>query len=168
MEYGIILGAYFIVKFGFTVLSSKIPFLSLFSWVLLFGTPFVIFYILRNFRDKRNNGFLEFSKAWSLSLLLIFFASLPEALGQYIYFQFINPSYIVDQISQLSQTLESLGEIKNNTAINELINNYKNATPPSAIQMVFQGIFNNLFFGGLLSLIVAAIVKRPMPKNLSN
>lgn len=160
MEYGLILSAYFILKFGITVLSSKFLFLSFLSWTLLIGIPFVLFWMLRKFRDQRNEGFIEFGKAWSISMLLIFFASLPEALAQYAYFQFINPAYIHDQISVITTQLESLAELKDSPAMNDLINNYKNAAAPSPIQMAFQGIFNNLFFGGIISLAIALIVKR--------
>ncbi|MEG2181075.1 MAG: DUF4199 domain-containing protein [Bacteroidales bacterium] len=167
MEYGLLLGAYFILKFGITVISSKILVLSILSWILLIGIPFVIYWMLRNFRDRQNAGVLEFGKAWSLSMLLIFFASLPEALAQYAYFQFINPAYIHEQISQITTALESLSDLKESPAMNELINNYKSAAAPSPIQMAFQGIFNNLFFGGLISLAIAAVVKRTAPTNIS-
>lgn len=167
MEYGLILGAYFILKFAVTVMSSKIMAFSILSWTLLVGIPFVLFWMLRKYRDGQNNGVLEFSRAWSLGMLLIFFASLPEALAQYAYFDFINPAYIHEQIAQVTSVLESLSEVKENTAVNELINNYKTATAPTPIQMAFQGIFNNLFFGGLISLAVAALVKRTAPGNIS-
>lgn len=165
MEYGLYLSAYFILKFGVTVMTMQAPFLAFISWVLLIGVPFVLFWMLRNFRDTCNDRHIDFSRAWSLSMLLIFFASLPEALTQYIYFQMINPSYIQDQITQLTQSLESISNDKSNALINDLITNYKNTDVPSAIQMAFQGIFNNLFFGGIVSLIVAAIVKRNRTTN---
>ncbi|MEG1586448.1 MAG: DUF4199 domain-containing protein [Bacteroidales bacterium] len=163
MEYGLILSAYFILKFGATVFSTRFTLLSIPAWGMLLGIPFVLYWMLRIFRNRQNGGYIEFGKAWSISMLLIFFASLPEALVQYCYFEFINPAYIQEQITHLSATIETMGDLKESPAIAELINNYKTASTPSAIQMAFQGIFNNLFFGGLLSLAVAAVIKRNAP-----
>lgn len=167
MEYGLILGAYFILKFAVTVLSSKVIILSILSWILLIGIPFVIYWMLRRYRDRQNDGYIEFGRAWSLGLLLIFFASLPEALAQFAYFQYINPSYIHEQITQISTALDSLGDMKENPALTDLISKYKETAAPAPIQMAFQGIFNNLFFGSLITLAVAAIVKRSKPADAS-
>lgn len=163
MEFGLILGIYFILKFALTVLSSKIIILSIFSWILLVGIPFVIYSMLRYYRDRLNGGYIEFARAWNLGMLLIFFASLPEALSQFIYFEYINPTYIHDQVTQLSTALETLQNVQESPALGELINQYKETAIPAPIQMAFQGIFNNLFFGGLISLVVAAVVKRSKP-----
>ena len=108
MEYGLVLGVYFILKFIISVSSLHTPLLSIAEWVLMLGIPFLLYGLLRFFRDRQNGGILEFGNAWSLGMMLIFFASLPEALSQYIYCDLINPTYISDKITFTTQALDSL------------------------------------------------------------
>ncbi|MEG1617809.1 MAG: DUF4199 domain-containing protein [Bacteroidales bacterium] len=160
MQFGLYLGLYMILKFATFVLSANSPFFSYISLALLTGAPFLLFWMLRTFRDQQNEGVLSFANAWNLSILLIFFASLIEAITQYVYFQFINPEFISTQIAQATQVLETLNETQQSGQVHELVESFKKADIPSPIQMAVQGIFNNIFVGSIAALIVAAAVKR--------
>ena len=74
MEYGLFLGIYFIFKFIISVASPGMLLLSSLSWAMTVGIPFVIFWMLKKYRDNYNDGFIEYSKAWSLAFFLLFFA----------------------------------------------------------------------------------------------
>lgn len=160
MQYGLILTAFFILKFVISVFSIQQPLFGLVGWIMIMCIPLILFAMLRYYREQYSFHKISYRQAWSLSMLLLFFASLPEALVQYGYFQFINPDYISDSLNTVISTLENMPELKDNNIANNLIDTYKQTDTPSAIQMAFQTIFNNLFFGGFLSFILAALVKK--------
>ena len=160
MEYGLILAIYFIIIFSFTVISFQIDFFKYIRGPLTFLLPFIVYWMIKYFRDKQNEGAISFGEAWSIGILLFFFASLPEALCQFVYYKYINPEYIYNVIEQASTMLNAIPESNNNEIIHTYIETFKNSQTPSAIQMAVQGIFNNIFFGGFISLVVALIVKR--------
>ena len=160
MEYGLFLGIYFIFKFIISVASPGMLLLSSLSWAMTVGIPFVIFWMLKKYRDNYNEGFIEYGKAWSLAFFLLFFASLPEALAQFIYFQWINPTYIAEQFSNIMTAVEEVNNVKSSPFIEELLTAYSNSKTPTAIQMAVQGIFYNILLGSIISLVIAAFVKR--------
>ena len=86
--------------------------------------------------------------------MIYFFAALIVSLAHYIFFKYIvSPDYLPSMIDSMTQILKSANvspeAVKNLTQIN--------ITP---IHMTIQGIFNNIFYGIVLSIPVAAIVQK--------
>jgi hypothetical protein len=160
MEYGLVLAFYFIIKFACTYLSLQYPFLNVIALFLNFAIPFLLFWMVRKFREEHNGGRMLFSEGWSLSLLIIAFASLPEALIMYVFYQFIDPEYISNIVNQSSDMLSTLEQNNPNQYISQFNDMFKKQDIPSASQMAIQGIFNNIFFGSIVSIIVAFFVKK--------
>ena len=103
---------------------------------------------------KSGSKFNTYSNIWTLSILTILFASLPEALVQFAYMQYINPSFIYDQIQTMTNMLTELNMMQNNEYIEKFIALYEDATIPASVQVVMQDIINNVFYLGLISIPV--------------
>lgn len=159
MENGALLAAYFILKFAVTVFSLDYTWLTAVNALMMIATPFIIYRLVKRFRDQQFEAF-SFSQGFAAAFLLLFFASLPEALCQYLYIEFINPLYIETQLLQVSQTLEAFNQAKDNQAISEMITALNDAPVPSSIHAAFQTIFSNLYLGGLIAIVVGFITKR--------
>ncbi|MDO5570672.1 MAG: DUF4199 domain-containing protein [Bacteroidales bacterium] len=160
MENGLILALYFLIKFAFTYFSLPYPALNIIALILSFGIPFVLYWMVRKFRDNENESKITFGEGWSLSLLIMAFASLPEALAMYFFYQYIDPQYIATIVNQSSKLLDTMQQSDPSQYITQFSDMFKNNDIPSSAQMAVQGIFNNIFFGSILSLIVAFFVKK--------
>ena len=154
MEYGSYLGLYFIVKFLLATLSLRFAICDVLSALMLVGIPFVLYYLMIRFR-RQNGGASFYSLLWMLGILLFFFASMISGLAEYIYYAYIDPQYIHNQVTALLSLLESMPSLQENEMMNLARQGFENGAIPSPIEMVIQTMWANVFFGSLLSMIVA-------------
>lgn len=145
MEAGAYMGLYFVVKFIFAVLSLNYPFCNVVSTIMLLFVPLVVFFMMRRFSNQNEEG-IYFSQLWMMGILLFFFASLISGLAQYIYYVYINPEYIKSQLSAAVTLLEAV-----KTGLEQ-------GNIPSPMAVVIQQMWVNVFFGSLLSAVMAWLV----------
>ena len=167
MEAGAYMGLYFVVKFIFAVLSLNYPFCNVVSTIMLLFVPLVVFFMMRRFSNQ-NEGGSYFSQLWMMGILLFFFASLISGLAQYIYYVYINPEYIKSQLfnpeyikSQLSAAvtlLESLNMTSDPSLLEAVKTGLEQGNIPSPMAVVIQQMWVNVFFGSLLSAVMAWLV----------
>ena len=129
MEAGAYMGLYFVVKFIFAVLSLNYPFCNVVSTIL-----------------------------WMMGILLFFFASLISGLAQYIYYVYINPEYIKSQLSAAVTLLESLNMTSDPSLLEAVKTGLEQGNIPSPMAVVIQQMWVNVFFGSLLSAVMAWLV----------
>ena len=86
--------------------------------------------------------------------MLYFFAALIVSIEHFIFFQFIAPPDFLN--NTMTQAIVALKNADFNSEVIEAISR-TNFTP---IHMAIQGIFNNIFYGIILSIPVAALVCR--------
>lgn len=84
--------------------------------------------------------------------MLYFFAALIVSIEHFIFFQFIAPPDFLN--NTMTQAIVALKNADFNSEVIEVISR-TNFTP---IHMAIQGIFNNIFYGIILSIPVAALV----------
>ncbi len=159
MEYGAVLSLFLISKFGITVLSSTYLLLNILNIVMICMIPWIVYKYVKKYRTEYASEDFSFSHAFSVAFMIIVFASLPESLVQFVYFQFVNPDFISSQMSSVTDMLTKLNETENSGTLSQLANTFSEAAIPSPSQMVFQNIFNNLYVGGIISLLVAQFTK---------
>jgi len=135
---GIFLAAIWTLSFACFVGQFSFPLLGTISSVLALVSPFFALKRMRRYRDWGLGGTISFKRALVYGVLLFFYASLLFALIQYVYFQFIDNGYLVQQYNlmmegksmqellkaynlkqQMEQSLEMLGQM---TAIEKAIN----------------------------------------------
>ncbi|MBR3951889.1 MAG: DUF4199 domain-containing protein [Bacteroidaceae bacterium] len=163
MEGGAWLGAYLIVRFFCGVAGIYIPLLNSVAMLLFIGTPFVVYRIMLQYH-KRNGYVSGFSLLWMMGIMLFFFASLISCIPEYVFYQYISPDYIANAIAQSLKLIEELGVIENTATLDEMRQMLQGEAVPTSMQMVMSSMWSNVFFGSLLSIVVAPFVLRKKNK----
>lgn len=153
MTYGLAMGIFWVIKYLFLIFGYTAPVLNLIYSALTLTVPFIAFYLTKRYKHDIG-GKISFFHAWRFGTLLYFFAALIVALEHFIFFQFIAPPDFLS--NSVSQMMEYLKQMQVSTEVIETIGR-TNFTP---IHMAIQGIFNNIFYGIILSIPVAAILCR--------
>lgn len=129
------------------------PSLSVVYWLTTLAVPFIAYYMTKRYRQDIG-GKISFFHAWRFGTMLYFFAALIVSLEYFVFYQFIAPpDFVANAIGQLS------GVLKENQVNTEVIDSLGKMRI-SPIHMAIQGIFNNVFYGIILSIPVAAILCR--------
>lgn len=124
---------------------------------MLLFVPLVVFFMMRKFSNQ-NEGGSYFSQLWMMGILLFFFASLISGLAQYIYYVYINPEYIKSQLSAAVTLLESLNMTSDPSLLEAVKTGLEQGNIPSPMAVVIQQMWVNVFFGSLLSAVMAWLV----------
>lgn len=159
MEYGVYFGIYLILKFVLMTFGVGSLIASFFSEILLIALPFVLYYIMLRYKKQEPEN-AHFSQLWMFGIFLFFFASLLSGIVEYVYYRYINPTYIEMQMAALLDLIEEITQAQNSEMLQIMRTGLEKGGAPSPIEMVFQTIWTNVFLGSLLSIIVALIVSR--------
>jgi len=163
MLLGTYMGIYWILKF------CLVPFAvtNIFAMMLFIGltlcVPFMGYYYARIYRDKVLDGSISFMHAMLFTCSLYIFASLLTAVAHYVYFEFIDNGYIVNTYTTSLNSLSS-EQIPGTEAYLEQIRQALDLVGSlSPIDLAIQLFSNNVFYGILLSVVTALLVKRAVP-----
>jgi NADH:ubiquinone oxidoreductase subunit 6 (subunit J) len=133
------------------------------QWIGYILTIGVISWGTISFRDKYNDGFISYSKAFTSCLLITFFSSIILAFFMYLYLSFIDQS-LIDQVLEKAEE-DMLNRKMPDDQIEEAMKMTRMLTTP--ILMGFFTIIVNSFMGAIFGLITAAFLKRDNP-NFNN
>ncbi|WP_340066478.1 DUF4199 domain-containing protein [Ascidiimonas aurantiaca] len=78
---------------------------ELLGYITIFASLIFVFFGIKHYRDKENNGSVRFGKALLIGILISLFASLAFGIIDAIYIKYINPDFAEDY---LAYTLESM------------------------------------------------------------
>ena len=153
MSYGLIMGIFWVIKYIFLILSYSYSAFIFIHQVLSFAIPFIAYRMTMHYK-RAIGGKIRFFHAWQFGVLLYFFAALIVSVEHYIFYQFIAPPDFLANAMELA-----IVALKETQIDSEVINSIRptNFTP---IRMTIQGIFNNIFYGVILSVPVAILVCR--------
>lgn len=153
MSYGLAMGIYWVIKYLFLIFGYSIPALIYIYEVLSIAVPFIAYYLTKRYRQDIG-GSISFFHAWRFGIMLYFFAALIVSIEHFIFFQFIAPPDFLS--NTMTQAIIALKNANFNSEVIEAIKQ-TNFTP---IHLAIQQIFNNIFYGIILSIPVAALVCR--------
>ena len=153
MTYGLAMGIFWVIKYLFFIFSNTVPALNIIYIVLTLTVPFIAYYLTKRYKQDIG-GKISFFHAWRFGTMLYFFAALIVALEHFVFFQFIAPPDFLN--NTMTQAIVALKNADFNSEVIEAIS--RTNFPP--IHMAIQGIFNNIFYGIILSIPVAALVCR--------
>jgi hypothetical protein len=162
MSYGLLLGIFWAVKYVFFILGVTTPSMQVVYWTL---TPLTLLftYLFTYIYKLLIGGKISFFHAWQFGILLYFFAALIISLGHYVFYRYIaSPDFIS---SSMNQAISLMKDMDLNMQMREAIDKI---TVPTPIQLAIQGIFNNVFYGVILSIPVAALLCRNNSTGLIN
>lgn len=160
MTYGLAMGIYWVIKYIIFIFSTSTPSLNVVYWLMTIAVPFIAYYLTKRYRQDIG-GSISFFHAWRFGTMLYFFAAMIVSLEHFIFYQFIaSPDFVANAMSQVTEAL------KDSTVNTEIIDSLSKIRI-SPIQMAIQGIFNNVFYGIILSIPVAALVRKSNIVNIS-
>ncbi len=173
MNMGAVVGIYYIGKFCLFPLSLHSTLAAMLFLGLTLMVPFLVYRLVRLYRDRYLNGSIEFARALAFVLLIMGFGSLLAAAAHYIYFAYIDGGAMVSALEEsigqlMAIDLSTLEGTENaGTAIaqfNEYIELMRNtATQLSAmtpIEMTMGMLSNNVSWAIAVALPVALFVRR--------
>ena len=153
MSYGLAMGVYWVVKYLFFIFGTSSPSLMFLYEVGSLAVPVLAYYWTDCYR-RDVGGRMSFGHAWQFGVLLYFFAALIVSLEHYVFYKYIaSPDFLSNAMEQAKRLLEAAdAKADMLKAVDEI-----RLTP---VHMAIQGIFNNVFYGIILSVPVAALVCR--------
>ena len=151
MRYGTGMGLLWAFKFMLFPLGLRIPFLQL----LFLGYIFA-----KKFRERHCDGSITFSRAFLFTTFMYMFASLFVAVVHYIYFRYIDGGFVFEAYRSILNQFKETAGTELTTSLNqfeEAIDLLSGLTP---LEMTFQLISQNMFYGMLMAIPTALIVMR--------
>jgi len=153
MGSGLSMGLFWCFKYIFFMFGISSAFMNFIYLTLTIFVPIMAFY--QTWRYKIDiGGSISFFHAWQFGVLVYFFAALIVSLEHYFFYQYIAPPGF------LAKTMEQTIEVLKMANADEKMLDTISKTNISPIQMAIQGIFNNIFYGVILSLPVAWVISR--------
>lgn len=153
MSYGFSLGIFWIVKYIFYMFSMRFSYLVVIYWGMSLVVPYLAYLLTKRYREDIG-GVISFSQAWRFGVLIYLFAAMLVSVMHYVFYRFVAPPDFLS--SAVEQTIVSLKQMQVDSKVISSIESM-NFSP---IHMALQGILNNIFYGIILSLPVAALVCR--------
>lgn len=153
MSYGFSLGIFWIVKYIFYMFSMRFSYLVVIYWGMSLVVPYLAYLLTKRYREDLG-GVISFSQAWRFGVLIYLFAAMLVSVIHYVFYRFVAPPDFLS--SAVEQTIASLKQMQVDSKVISSIESM-NFSP---IHMALQGILNNIFYGIILSLPVAALVCR--------
>lgn len=153
MSYGFSLGIFWIVKYIFYMFSMRFSYLVVIYWGMSLVVPYLAYLLTKRYREDLG-GVISFSQAWRFGVLIYLFAAMLVSVMHYVFYRFVAPPDFLS--SAVEQTIASLKQMQVDSKVISSIESM-NFSP---IHMALQGILNNIFYGIILSLPLAALVCR--------
>ena len=129
------------------------------GYVSIVASLTFVFFGIKHFRDKENNGVISFGKALGAGMLITLFAALGFAIIDYVYTAYINPDFIgeftANSIANLEKTLSGEELIK---AKEDLNNQMKSMGSSSALALFMFAIVTVIGF--IISLLSSLFLQR--------
>lgn len=153
MTFGFVMGVFWLVKYLFFIFSFKVPSLNVVYMMLTLAVPFVAYRLTKQYK-RIIGGKIGFFHAWRFGAMVYFFAAVIVSLEHFVFFRYIAPADFL--ANSMSQMLDVMKE----TEVSHEVLDALGKTSITPIGMVIQGIFNNTFYGIILSIPVAALLCR--------
>lgn len=158
--FGIMLSAVSLA-FIYSAHSVAVSYLAI---LLLLAVPVVLYMLLHRYYVK-SDGFAEFSAIWMLGILISLFGSLICGVVTYVWLQYLEPTFIYDQVKAAIDVYESIPEMRDSDMVVGMKRAIEEGLLPSPIELVVNMIMLTTFIGSLLSVIISLIVRSFKPKN---
>lgn len=159
VRYGVIYGLVGFLVFVLGILTGILDFSSAMSSILFtlvsIGIGVTVFVIGLKVYRSENGGYLTFGQAFKAAFGILIIGTLVSLVGQYIYTNFIDPTFYDTMADQMQEMLEKFNAPE--AQIQESIEQIRNSN-------TIGGLLRSLFSGTILMTIIALIVAAVMKK----
>lgn len=152
MNFGAIMGLLFSANFLITTIKS----LAFAQYVFVVIIVYAVYKFAVHCRENVMEGSISYGSVLWYVMQLFMYGSLISAMVRYLFYQFIKPDFLQNQLDETMQALQS-------TPMAEMISGEvyeQTVAMMTPLNMALQTIWLNLILGLLLGLIIAAIVKK--------
>ena len=160
MRFGTYMGAFWIIKFILLPLGFQMPLLQLLFILCTVFVPILGYIYARRFRNLYCEGTISFFRAFLFVVCMYIFAAMLTAIGHYVYFQFIDQGYLFDMYRQQLNEVKAAAQGDLAKSIDQLMVAFDTVSALSPIQLTFQLITQNVFYGILLALPTGLVVMK--------
>jgi len=95
--YGILVGfTAFLAGLAFDITTNEA-----FGYATIVASLLFVYFGIRHFRDKQNNGVVSFKQALGIGLLISMFTAIGIGIADYIYTAVINPDFFVEYAEKM-------------------------------------------------------------------
>lgn len=153
---GVLMGVYLTALFFASVFALGRPLVGGIATVMILAVPVMLFMLLRR-TWRRDRGMTLFSGLWMQGIMTFLCGGLLSGVVAFVYLKWINPGWLAEQVRAMVDLYRSIdgGALIADTLETMLTRGLL----PSAIQMVIQMLWLEIFTGSILSLIVTALVR---------
>jgi predicted membrane protein len=113
---------------------------------------------VKHYRDNINGGFLNFGNAFSTGLLTCVFAGVIGAVYSYFQYKYLSPGLIDELYSMSKESLLNKKDIYTEEQMKLQLIILEKMMTPAFLSIAY--IFSMTLLGSILSLVVAALMKR--------
>lgn len=152
---GIVLCAIFLLS----AYSVRTPMLSVPALVFVLFVPVMAYKLMR--RDYLRLPSMRFFSALCMhGICMFFFGSLLLAAVMYVFMRYVQPDYLTDTMQQAIDAYNTIGTPQAREAAHMLQMMIDKHLLPSAISLAVTSIWSTTFFGSILSMILAWLVRK--------
>jgi putative flippase GtrA len=117
-----------------------------------------VFFGIKNYRDKENNGYISFGRALGVGMLITLFAALGFAIIDFVYTSYINPEFVESYMNHSIEKLQleySGEELANKTK--EVKESFEGMTSFGLALFMFSTV---ILIGFIISLISSLVLNK--------
>ena len=179
MNFGAVVGVYYIVKFCLFPLSLHSTMAALLFLGLTLVVPVLIYRLAKRFRDQYCGGLIDFTRAFAFTMLTMSCGSLLASVAHYVYFAFIDGGAMAGALVQSIEQLQGVdfGALEGanadsiaqfNQYIEFMQQTVEQIRAMSPIDITIGMLSNNVSWSVILSLPIALIVSLRRPEKTHN
>jgi hypothetical protein len=152
MNFGAVMGLLFSINFLVTTIKS----LAFCQYIFVVIIVYAAYKFAVHCRENVMEGYISYGSALWYIMQLFLYGSLISAMVRYLFYAFIKPDFLQNQLNETMQVLQdtSMSDMISGEVYQQTI---EMMTP---LNMALQSIWLNLILGLLLGLVIAGIVKK--------
>lgn len=156
---GVYLAILWLASFACTVMSSLAQILAVIGELLILATPFFVAFRLKKYREDALSGHVSFSRALLYCLRVFFDGAIIFAILQWLYMKYLDGG----RLATLYKSMMSMPEMQPVLKMYGLTQQQINETLEQMLMpssLAFSSLTIAIILGGVLSVLIAAIMKR--------
>jgi hypothetical protein len=127
------------------------------SYIFIALTIFLLFYFIRSYRNNYMNGYITYGQALGAGVVIYLYYAIISAIFMYILFTFIDPGLTNKMLAMIEETMAKSGKVPAESIDTIMAFQKKMMIPEIQAPL---GIFFNMIFGTIISLIVSIFIKK--------
>lgn len=157
LKFGLILAVisilYSLLLYSLGLFANK--YLGFVSLLILLG---MLIWGIKDYRDKKAGGFVSLGKAFAIGFYIGLIYAVISAIYTFVFFKYFDPEMVVKMMADAEEKLVQSNPNMDESQIETAMSYTRKFMSPT--WMAMWGLIMNLIFSAVLSIIVAAVMKK--------